>query len=130
MINKIFDTANMGISAYLDQFKDKNLEREYDQFNLPFLEKGARVGSVISMLSWLFYALLEPLNTATSVHITIYTATLAGVGLSALVYLGTYSQHFKRYHQPIIFIGVIANMLTIFIKVKFYPDFPIAHYIS
>ena len=52
-----------------------------------------------------------------------------GIGALMVVYYATTLQAFKRYHQPIVLAGVIITMLSIGIKVKFYPDFPITHYI-
>lgn len=128
MINKIFDLNNMGISSYFVKFKNTALEHEYDQFNVPFLKQEVRAGALIGILSWLLVAVMEPMNTPTSAYLSIFISTIVGVVFLAFVYRATYSQYFKNYHQLIVLMGVMATIISICVKIRFYPDFPITHY--
>ena len=128
MITKIFDLDNMGISSYFVKFKSAALENAYDQFNVPFLKQEVRAGVIIGILSWLLVALMEPMNTPASAYISIFIPTIFATSFLAMVYHATYLNEFKSYHQPLILLGVLATIFSVCIKIKFYPDFPIPHY--
>lgn len=129
MINKIFDLDNMGISSYFVKFKNSAQEQEYDQFNVPFLKQEVRAGALIGILSWLLVAVMEPMNTPTAAYLSIFISTIVGVTFLVFVYRATYSRYFKSYHQLIVVMGVLATVISISAKIKFYPDFPITHYL-
>jgi diguanylate cyclase (GGDEF)-like protein len=128
MIKKIFDLGKMGISLYFAKFKQAALENQFNQFNVPFLKQQVRVGVIIGVLAWLLIALMEPLNTLSSAYLSIFFTTLFATSSLALVYRATYSNLFERYHQPIILLGVLATIVSVSVKIKFYPDFEISHY--
>ena len=128
MISKIFNLESMGISPYFVKFKNHSLESEYNQFNVPFLKQEVRVGILIGTLSWLLIALMEPINTPSSAYLSIFLAAIFASSFLAMVYRATYSSLFERYHQPIILLGVLATIVSVSIKIKFYPDFEIPHY--
>ena len=128
MIHKTFEFKSMGLTPYL-KFKSTLLEKEFDEFNLSFLKREVRAGVIMVILSWLLYANLEPLNAPISAFLSIATTALVGSSLLAIVYWATFLQKFKHYHQLIVMAGVLTTMLTVFIKIKFYPDFPIQHYL-
>lgn len=119
----------MGISSYFVKFKDKALERECDQSNIPFLKQEVRAGALIGILSWLLVAIMEPMNTPTSAYLSIFISTFVGVAFLAFVYHATYANYFKKYHQLIVLMGVLATIISICAKINFYPDFPITHYL-
>jgi diguanylate cyclase len=128
MINKIFNLDNMGISPYFVKFKSVDLEKEYDSFNAVFLKEKVRAGMVIAALSWLLIAFMEPMNTPSSANLSIFLSAIFAISFLVLVYRATYSNLFVRYHQPIILLGVLTTILSLSIKVMFYPDFDITHY--
>ncbi len=128
MINQNFEYKSLGLTPLL-KFKNTLLEKEFDEFNLPFLKKEVRAGIVMVILSWLLYANMEPMNTPVTAFLSIAITALVGTSFLAIVYWATFLQKFKKYHQIIVMAGVLATMLTVFIKIKFYPDFPISHYL-
>ena len=81
------------------------------------------------ILCWLLYGNMEPMNAPVTAFLSIAITALAGAGSLVIVYLATFLQKFKRYHQIIVLAGVLATMLTVSVKIKFHPDFPIAHYL-
>ena len=128
MINQKFEFKSMGLTPYL-KFKNTLLEQEFNEFHLPFLKKDVRAGVVIVSLSWLLYANMEPMNAPIAAFLSIAIAALVGAGFLAILYRATYLQKFKKYHQIIVLAGVLSTMFTVCIKIKYYPDFPIPHYI-
>jgi diguanylate cyclase (GGDEF)-like protein len=128
MIHQTFEFKSMGLTPYL-KFKNTLLEQEFNDFNLPFLKREVRAGIIMVILSWLLYANMEPMNAPITAFPSIAITALAGAGSLAIVYLATFLQKFKRHHQIIVLAGVLVTMLTVSVKIKFYPDFPIAHYL-
>lgn len=129
MMNKIADLADQGISLVLAKFRNVGLEKEFNTFNLPFLKQEVRVGVVVACLSCALIALMEPLNTPSSAWASILTAATVAICSLFLVYKTTFLQVFERHHQFIIMLGVVVAMLAICMKIKFYPDFSISHYL-
>ena len=128
MINQKLEYKSLGLAPYL-KFKNSLLEKEFDEFNLPFLQREVRAGVLIVSLSWLLYANMEPMNAPIAAFLSIALAALAGAGFLAILYWATFLQPFKKYHQIIVLAGVLSTMLIVCIKIKFYPDFPIPHYL-
>ena len=128
MMHQTFEFKSMGLTPYL-KFKNALLEKEFNEFNLPFLKQEVRAGVVMVILSWLLYANMEPMNAPISAFLSIEITALVGSGFLGFVYWATFLQKFKRHHQIIVMAGVLSTMLTVFIKIKFYPDFPISHYL-
>ena len=118
----------MGLTPYL-KFKNTLLEKEFDEFNLPFLKREVRAGIVMVIISWLLYANMEPMNAPITAFLSIAITALAGASSLAIIYWATFLQKFKSHHQIIVMAGVLVTMLTACIKIKFYPDFPILHYL-
>ena len=123
-----FEFKSMGLTPYL-KFKNTVLEQEFNDFNLPFLKQEVRAGIIMVILCWLLYANMEPLNAPITAFLSIAMAALVGAGFLAIVYWATFLQKFKKYHQIIVLAGLLSTMLTVCIKIKFYPDFPISHYL-
>ena len=128
MINKNSEYKSLGLTPYL-KFKNRLLEQEFNDFNLPFLKKEVRASIIMVILCWLLYGNMEPMNAPVTAFLSIAITALAGAGSLVIVYLATFLQKFKRYHQIIVLAGVLATMLTVSVKIKFHPDFPIAHYL-
>ena len=128
MIHQTFEFKSMGLTPYL-KFKNALLEKEFNEFNLPFLKREVRAGVIMVILSWLLYANMEPMNAPISAFLSIAIAALVGSAFLGFVYWTTFLQKFKKHHQIIVMAGVLATMLTVLIKIKFYPDFPILHYL-
>ena len=128
MINQKFEFKSMGLTPYL-KFKNTLLEKEFDEFNLPFLKREVRAGIVMVIISWLLYANMEPMNAPITAFLSIAITALAGASSLAIIYWATFLQKFKSHHQIIVMAGVLVTMLTACIKIKFYPDFPILHYL-
>ena len=128
MVNLISNLERIGISWLLVKFRNIALEKEFSAYRLSILHQEVRAGFVVAGLSWLLVAFMEPMNTPQSAWLSILMASVSGIGALAVVYWATYSKIFKIYHQFIIMAGVIATMLAVCIKIKFYPDFPITHY--
>ena len=128
MIHQTFEFKSMGLTPYL-KFKNALLEKEFKEFNLPFLKREVRAGIVMVIISWLLYANMEPMNAPITAFLSIAVAAMVGTSFLVIVYWASFLQKFKKYHQIIVMSGVLATMLTVFIKIKFYPDFPISHYL-
>ena len=128
MIHQTFEFKSMGLTPYL-KFKNAIIEKEFNEFNLPFLKREVRAGVVMVILSWLLYANMEPMNAPISAFLSIEITALVGSGFLGFVYWATFLQKFKKHHQIIVMAGVLATMLIVCIKIKFYPDFPILHYL-
>ena len=128
MINKNSEYKLLGLTPYL-KFKNTLLEQEFNDFNLPFLKKEVRAGLIMVILSWLLYANMESMITPLTAFFSIAITALIGAGSAAIAYGATFLQKFKKHHQIIVIAGVLSTMLTLFIKVKFYPDFPVSHYL-
>ena len=128
MINKNSEYKSLGLTPYL-KFKNTLLEQEFNDFNLPFLKKEVRAGLIMVILSWLLYANMESMITPLTAFFSIAITALIGAGSAAIAYGATFLQKFKKHHQIIVIAGVLSTMLTLFIKVKFYPDFPVSHYL-
>jgi diguanylate cyclase len=128
MIHQTFEFKSMGLAPYL-KFKNALLEQEFNDFNLPFLKREVRAGIIMVILSWLLYANMEPMNAPITAFLSIAITALTGASFLAIVYWVTFLRKFKKYHQIIVLAGVLSTMLTVCIKIKFYPDFPIPHYL-
>ena len=128
MVNALSNLERLGISWLLVKFRDIAFEKEFSAYRLSTLQQEVRAGSIVAALSWLLVAFMEPMNTPQSAWLSILIASIAGIGSLASVYWATYLKIFKTHHQLIVMAGVIATMLAICIKIKFYPDFPITHY--
>ena len=128
MINKNYEYKSLGLTPFL-KFKNALLEKEFNDFNLPFLQREVRSGIVMVVISWLLYANMEAMNTPITAYFSIALTALIGAISVAIAYWATYLQKFKKTHQLIVMAGVLTTMLTIFIKIKFYPDFSFSHYL-
>ena len=128
MINKNYEYKSLGLTPFL-KFKNALLEKEFNDFNLPFLQREVRAGVIMVIVCWLLYANLEPMNAPITAFLSIAITALVGVGCMAIVYWATFLQQFKKTHQVTVMTGVVAIMLTLLFKIKFYPDFPISHYL-
>jgi diguanylate cyclase (GGDEF)-like protein len=129
MMSKITNLEHQGISPVLAKFRNVGLEREFNAFNLPFLKQEVRVGVVVAFIACVLVSLMEPLNTPSSAWVSILMTAIVGVSSLILVYKTTFLQVFEKYHQVIVIAGVIVGMLAICMKIKFYPDFSISHYL-
>ena len=128
MINQISSLERLGISLLLVKFRSASLEQEFNTFNLPILRQQAKVGAVVAILSWILVIFMEPMIVPSSALLSILLAAFVSIAALVAVCLSTSSKFFEHYHQPIVMSGVIVTMLAVSIKIKFYPDFPLAHY--
>lgn len=129
MINIIENLERLGISLVLAKFRNAGLEKEFNTFNLPILKQEVRVGVVVACLSCILVSLMEPLNPSSSAWVSILIAAIIGISSLIIVYETTFLQVFEKYHQLIVMAGVIVAMLAICLKINFYPDFSISHYL-
>lgn len=128
-MSKIANLEHQGISPVLAKFRNIGLEKEFNTFNLPFLKQEVRVGVVVAFLACVLVSLMEPLNTPSSAWVSILVTAIVGISSLILVYKTTFLQVFEKHHQLIVMAGVIVAMLAICMKIKFYPDFSISHYL-
>ncbi len=128
-MSKIANLEHQGISLVLAKFRNVGLEKEFNTFNLPFLKQEVRAGAVVAFLACVLVSLMEPLNTPSTAWVSIFITATVGISSLILVYKTTFLQVFEKYHQLIVMTGVIVGMLAICMKIKFYPDYSISHYL-